>query len=83
MHRLEKRINELEKASSIGEGRTTIVVQFMSPENLDGEIQELHDSKGLQHWRRQPGETEQALIDRATLEVTRNGAACTMLMQTA
>lgn len=83
MQSLEKRITELEKASSIGEGVTTIIVRFMSPENLDGEIQELQDSKRLQQWKRQPRETEQALIDRATNEVSRNGAGCTMLMQTA
>ena len=83
MPSLERRIAELEKAGSIGEGVTTIIVRFMSPENLDGEIQELQDSEGLQQSKRQPGETEQALIDRATLEVKRNGAGCTMLMQTA
>lgn len=81
MQALEKRIIELEKASSTGEEPTTIVVRFMSPENLDVEIQELQDADGLQQWRRQPGETEQALIDRATNEVTRNRAGCTMLMQ--
>ena len=81
MHSLEKRIAELEKASSIGQETTTIVIRFLSSENLDGEIQELQDSNGLQQWKRQPGETEQALIDRATNEVSRNGSGCTMLMQ--
>ena len=83
MQSLEKRIAALEQANSIGERVTTFIIRFLSPENLDEEIQELQDSKGLQHWKRQPGETEQALIDRATHEVTRNGAGCTMLMQMA
>ena len=83
MQSLEKRITELEKAGSTGEGPTTIVIKFLSPENRDVEIQQLKDWKGDQQWQRQPGETEQALIDRATNEVTRNGAGCTMLMQMA
>lgn len=83
MQSLEKRIAELEKASSTGEVPTTIVIRFLSPENGNKEIQELHDWQGDQQWQRQPGETEQALIDRATNEVRRNGAGCTMLMQKA
>lgn len=82
MHSLAKRIADLEKAQPSKDAVTTIIVRFLSPENLDGEIQELQDSKGLQQWKRQPAEAEQALIDRATSEVTRNGALCTMLMQT-
>ena len=82
MQSLEKRITELEKSTALGEMVTTIVVRFMSPDNLNEEIQELQGSKGLQQWKRQPGETEQELIDRATNEVTRNGAGCMMLMQT-
>ncbi len=81
MKSLDKRISELEKASATGEGPTTIVIRFLSSENRDAEIQSLKDWKGDQQWQRQPGETEQALIDRATKEVSRNGAGCTMLMQ--
>ncbi len=81
MKSLDKRISELEKASASGEGPTTIVIRFLSSENRDAEIQSLKDWKGDQQWQRQPGETEQALIDRATKEVSRNGAGCTMLMQ--
>lgn len=82
MKSLDKRISELEKASATGEGPTTIVIRFLSSENRDAEIQSLKDWKGDQQWQRQPGETEQALIDRATKEVSRNGAGCTMLLQT-
>ena len=81
MQTLDKRITELEKASSTGKGPTTIVIRFLSSENRDAEIQSLKDWKGDQQWQRQPGETEQALIDRATKEVSRNGAGCTMLLQ--
>lgn len=81
MQNLDKRISELEKASATVEGPTTIVIRFLSSENRDAEIQSLKDWKGDQQWQRQPGETEQALIDRATKEVSRNGVGCTMLMQ--
>jgi hypothetical protein len=81
MQNLEKRITELEKASSTSEGPTTIVIRFLSAGNLHEEIQTLKDWKGDQQWKRQPGETEQALIDRATKEVSRNGSGCTMLLQ--
>ena len=82
MQNLEKRITELEKSSTIGEGVTTIVIRFLSPGNLHEEIQGLKDWKGDKEWKRQPGETEQALIDRADSEVKRNRAGCTMLLQT-
>lgn len=81
MHRFEKRLADLEKASAIVEGPTTIVVSFLSSDDRDAEIQTLKDSQGNQQWTRLPGETEQALTDRATKEVSRNGAGCTVLMQ--
>lgn len=80
MHSLERRIAELEKAGSTGEGPMTIIIRCMTPGNIDVEIQELHDSKGSQQWKRKPGETEQGLIDRASLEVMRNGPGCALLM---
>ena len=80
MHSLEKRIAELEKASSIGEGVTTIVVRFVTSGNLDDELRELHDWKNGQQWKRLPGETEQELEMRATSEVTRNGPGSALLM---
>ena len=80
MQNLEKRITELEKASSIGEGATTIVVRFVTSGNLDDELQELHDWKNGQKWKRLPGETEQELEKRASSEVTRNGLGSALLM---
>ena len=80
MPSLERRIAELEKVGSTGEGVMTIVIRPMTPGNLEGEIQELHDSKGSQRWTRQPGEVEQEFIDRASREVTRNGPGCALLM---
>lgn len=80
MQSIEKRIAELEKAGSTGEGPMTIIIRWMTTGHRDKEIQELHDSKGYQRWKRQPGETEQELIDRATREVTRNGPGCALLM---
>ena len=80
MPSLERRIAELEKAGSTGDGPMTIIIRPMTPGNLDEEIQELHDSKGCQQWKRQPGEAEQEFIDRASREVTRNGPGCALLM---
>ena len=80
MHSLEKRITELEKASSTGEGPTTVVIRFLSPGNLNKEIQELHDLKNSQQWKRQPGEAGQEFINRASREVKREGPGCALLM---
>ncbi|MBK7050719.1 MAG: hypothetical protein IPH54_08005 [Rhodoferax sp.] len=43
----------------------------MAPGQLDAELTRLRDGDG-NHWMRQTGETEQALIDRASFEVRRN-----------
>jgi hypothetical protein len=80
MQSLERRIAELEKAGSTGEGPMTIIIRCMTPGNLDVEIQKLHDWKNGQQWMRQPGETEQEFIDRATREVKRDGPGCALLM---
>ena len=80
MQSLERRIAELEKAGTTGEEPMTIVIRWMTRENLKEEIQELHDSKGSRQWTRQPGETEQEFIDRADFEVRRDGPGCALLM---
>ena len=80
MQSLERRIAELEKAGSTGEGPMTIIIRCMTPGHLDVEIHELHDWKGSQQWQRQPEEAEQEFIDRATREVTCNGPGCALLM---
>jgi hypothetical protein len=80
MQSLERRIAELEKASSTGEGPMTIIIRCMAPGNLEVEIQELHDSKGSQQWKRQLGEAEQEFIDRASREVSRDGPGCALLI---
>ena len=80
MQSLEKRIAELEKGASMNEGPLTIVIRPLAPGHLDEELQELHDQNGSQRWTRQPGETEQELIDRASREVTCNRPGCALLM---
>ena len=82
MQNLKNRLSALEKSTSIGEETTTIFIRFMSPGNLHEEIQQLKNWNGHQQWKRQPGETEQALMDRASNEVSRNGSGCTMLLHT-
>lgn len=69
MQNLEKRIAALE-ATTAPADEITIIRKFVSPGHLDGEITRLRDDDG-KLWTRQPGESEQELIDRATLEVKR------------
>ncbi len=80
MQSLERRIAELEKVGSPGEGPTTIIIRCLSRGDLEEEIQQLHDSKRTQQWKRQPGESEQGLIERASSEVKRDGPGCALLM---
>ena len=69
MLNLEKRIAALEATSAPADD-LTIIRRFVSPGHLDAEILHLRDDEG-QLWERKPGETEQELIDRASLEVKR------------
>lgn len=69
MQNLEKRIAVLESANPPAD-EITIIRKFVSSGHLDAEIHRLRDDDG-KLWTRQPGETEQELIDRATLEVKR------------
>lgn len=77
MQPIEKRIAALEQASPAGEGRV-IIRRFVSPGHLDAEIHRLRGDSG-ELWTRQPGETEQAFIDRASGEVKRNPWGCASL----
>lgn len=70
MHTLEKRIAALEQANPPAD-EMTLIRRFVSPGNLDAETYRLRADDG-QLWERLPGETEQALIDRASQEVKRN-----------
>lgn len=70
MQKLEKRIAALEATSTPADD-LTIIRRFVSPGHLDAEIHRLHDDDDGKLWTRQPGETEQELIDRASLEVKR------------
>lgn len=70
MSNIERRIALLEAAKSPVDDMT-IIRRFVRPGFVDAEIQSLHDDDD-KLWTRQPDETEQTLIDRATLEVKRN-----------
>ena len=80
MQSLERRIAELEKSGSTGEGPMTIIIRGLTPGNLEEEIYKLNDSKSSQQWERLPGETEQEFIDRASREVKRDGPGCALLI---
>ena len=81
MPSLEKRIAELEKSAVKDEPPTIVIIRTLMPgDGPKEEIQELHNRMGRQHWIRQPGESEQELIDRASHEATGNGVTCALLM---
>lgn len=69
MQTLEKRVAALESANPPKED-LTIIRRMVSPGHPDAEISRLKDGAG-KLWTRQPGETEQGLIDRASHEVKR------------
>lgn len=69
MANLEKRIAALEATKAPADD-LTIIRRYVSAANLNAEIHRLRDDEG-KTWTRQPGETEQGLIDRASLEVKR------------
>lgn len=76
MPSLETRIAALEVETSLSEP-LTIIRRFVSPGQLMPELQGLQDNKGNE-WLRLPGETEQSLIDRASLKAWRSpgGVIC-------
>ena len=81
MLNLEKRIAELEKAQPSNDGVKTIIVRFISPGVSDDDLQALHSYSGAQHWTRDPSESEQNFVDRASREVERKGLGCVLLLQ--
>lgn len=80
MKTLDRRIAALEQANPPAD-ELTIIRRIVSPGHLDAEIHSLHDDAGTR-WTRQPGETEQALINRATREVERNQWGNALLLST-
>jgi hypothetical protein len=69
MPNIERRIAALE-AKIAPTDEITIIRKFVRPGHLDAEIYRLRDDDG-KLWMRQTGESEQELIDRASLEVKR------------
>jgi hypothetical protein len=67
---LEKRIAALEVQTAPAKP-LTIIRRFVAPGKLQAELDGLCDSKGTV-WRREPGESEQGLIDRTSLHAWRN-----------
>ncbi len=67
---LEKRIAALEDQTAPAEP-LTIIRRFVTPGQTQTELDGLRDARGTE-WRREPGESEQGLIDRASLQAWRN-----------
>lgn len=78
MQAIEKRIAALEQASPPADGMV-IIRRMVKPGHLDAEIYRLRGDGG-ELWTRQPGEPEQAFIDRASGEVKRNPWGCASLI---
>jgi len=76
MQSLEKRIAALEVQTEPPEP-LTIIRRFVTPGQPLPELQGLQDNKGKE-WLRQPGESEQGVIDRASLQAWRStgGVIC-------
>ena len=76
MPSLEARIAALEVETTPAEP-LTIIRRFISPGQSMPELQGVQDKKGNE-WQRKPGESEQALIDRASLQALSNpwGVIC-------
>lgn len=77
MPNLEQRISALEVATPHTKP-LTIIRRFVSPGQPPTEIQSLRDEKGNK-WQLLPGETEQALLDRASLQCARNAGGVASL----
>lgn len=67
---LEKRIAALEAKTAPAEA-LTIIRSYVTPGQTQTELDGLRDARGTE-WRREPGESEQGLIDRASLQAWRN-----------
>lgn len=80
MQNLEKRIAALEQANPPAQ-ELTIIRRIVVPGHLDAQVCRLRADNG-QLWTRQPGETEQGLIERATSEVERNQSGAALLLST-
>jgi hypothetical protein len=65
-----KRIAALEVPTAPGEP-LTIIRRFVAPGKLQDEMNGMRYTKGTV-WRREPGESEQDLIDRASIHAWRN-----------
>ena len=75
---LDSRLKALESRLSPCSELLTIVRTVVYPDGTQAEIQTLQDKKG-NNWQLLPGETEQALIDRASLECARNAGGVAAL----
>ena len=77
MQSLEKRITALEAQTAQAEP-LTIIRRLVAPGKPQKELECLRDSNGNE-WRREPGESEQGLIDRAILECARHAGGVASL----
>jgi hypothetical protein len=71
MQSLEKRIAALEVQTEPPEP-LTIIRRFVTPGQPLTELQGLKDNESNNEWQRQPGETEQAFVERVKAEAWRN-----------
>lgn len=77
MQSLEKRIAALEVQTAPAEP-LTIIRRLVAPGKPQTELECLRDSSCTE-WRREPGESEQGLIARASLQCARNASGVASL----
>lgn len=80
MQNLEKRVTQMERTAQKEE--TTIIVRFVEPSKLGGEVTGLESHGGGQSWSRTTGESEADFIQRASKEAQRNKGFAALLIQT-
>jgi hypothetical protein len=78
MRNLEKRLAALELQTTPPEP-LTIIRRLVAPGKPQTEIECLRDVNGNE-WKRQPGDTEQSLIDRASQHCARNAGGVASLV---
>lgn len=73
MPNIERRITALESQAvlDVADRVDTIIICPLTADGVKQEVHRLGDMRGPQSWERLEGETEQAFIDRASLEAHR------------
>lgn len=76
---IERRVSALEKQATPDNKIKTVTWTVVDPGRLDAEMVYVRADSG-ETWHRLPGETEDELLERAAVEVTRDAQGCARLI---